>query len=224
MFFAACAGDLGFSMEDISIEEGKLPITCMRDGQRLGADDFVVGYSAVYVYENHTNDNPSIFGLVFDRPPAILPNRATDPTLIFGTSCAGIACLAVPDPTEADIPAMCAQGLCMPACPDDGDIDKCPPHWLGPIVPPDAAVNAEPDTVSQRGQLEQLSVHYHADRGKMRSDVRVIRDGSGAWNPDYAANYYAPKEPGFARIWTVVRDNRGGVDWLSTPLYIQPFE
>ena len=54
----------------------------------------------------------------------------------------------------------------------------------------------------------------------MRSDVRVLRDGTGQWNGNFAANYYAPKTPGFARIWAVVRDNRGGSDWVSTPIHV----
>jgi len=51
--------------------------------------------------------------------------------------------------------------------------------------------------------------------------VRVVRDGTGAWNDDHASNYYAPKNSGFVRVWAVVRDNRGGVDWISTLLYIR---
>jgi hypothetical protein len=71
------------------------------------------------------------------------------------------------------------------------------------------------------GVIEQLTVHYHADRGTLRSDVRVVRDGTGTWNENFAAYYYAPKEPGWARVWAVVRDNRGGSDWASTPVLIE---
>jgi hypothetical protein len=114
-------------------------------------------------------------------------------------------------------------GLCVEPCPDDGDIDKCPAHGFLPyFTVTEGGPNQETDTVSPRGSLEQLNVHYHADRGKMRSDVRVLRDGTGAWNTNnYASNYYAPAEPGFVRVWVVVRDNRGGVDWMSVPLYIR---
>jgi hypothetical protein len=136
-------------------------------------------------------------------------------------SCAGTGCFEPEDPTALDKDALCAKGLCVDACPDDGDIDKCWAHGIRPLLRDDGR-NAERDTVSERDVKEQLNVHYHADRGKMRSDVRVIRDGSERWNTDnYASNYYAPAEPGFARVWVVVRDNRGGVDWMSVPLYIR---
>jgi hypothetical protein len=146
--------------------------------------------------------------------------RIVDPTQTAPTGCLGVGCFLVRDPVPGDEETLCANNLCIDRCPDDGDINKCPAAWLGPeflSVP----ANGEEDTVSQRGAFEQLTVHYHADRGKMRSDVRVIRDGTGAWNRDYATLYYAPKDPGFARVWVVVRDNRGGVDWISTPLYIR---
>ncbi|HEY6556450.1 MAG TPA: hypothetical protein VI072_04225 [Polyangiaceae bacterium] len=225
MFFAACAGEIGFTAEGVSIQDGRLPITCKRDGELLGPDDFVVGYSSVYIFENHNNENPLIGALQFWQDPRVAvspfpymsPPRGTE----ISPACAGTGCFEPEDPREQDREALCAMGLCVEACPDDGDIDKCPAHGVNPVLR-DADQNAETDTVSARGSLEQLNVHYHADRGKMRSDVRVVRDGSGRWNTDnYASNYYAPAEPGFVRVWVVVRDNRGGVDWMSVPLYIR---
>jgi hypothetical protein len=222
LFFAVCAGDLGFTADDVSVQDGKLPVTCTRDGEPLGADDFVVGYTSVYIYEEHANTNPFLTGMYFDEGNfGIDGNRATDLTQVAATPCLGVGCLAAVDPVEQDIGSLCARRLCVAACPDDGDIDKCPPHWIAPRINAADPANAERDTVSTRpGVVEQLTVHYHADRGAMRSDVRVVRDGAGQWNRNFAANYYAPKTPGFARIWAVVRDNRGGSDWVSTPIHV----
>ncbi|HMJ14085.1 MAG TPA: hypothetical protein VK524_21860 [Polyangiaceae bacterium] len=213
VFFAACAGDIDLSLDDVSLPDGKLPITCKRDGRTLDADEFVVGYTSVYIYENQPNTNPFIGSLFFD----------SDLPITQGSLCSRTDCFTAPEPTEADRDAFCAQNpqLCMDACPADGDIEQCPTHLLYPGVSELDPVNSEVDSVSQRNLLEQLTVHYHATRGLMRSDVRVIRDGTGAWNRDYGSNYYAPKDPGFVRVWAVVRDNRGGVDWISTPLYIR---
>lgn len=223
LFFAACAGELGITGEDVSIRDGRLPITCTRDGERLGSDDFVIGYSSVYVFgAEYENTNPLVQNMYFDRDNAEIGPDLSTGTRIAGTACAGVGCLEVPDPTEADIPALCSALLCVPACADDGDIDKCPAHWVAPAINAGLPQNQEPDTVSARtDKFEQLTVHYHADRGGMRSDVRVLRDGTGRWNGNFAANYYAPKEPGFARIWVIVRDNRGGVDWVSTPIWVR---
>ncbi|HEY6556451.1 MAG TPA: hypothetical protein VI072_04230 [Polyangiaceae bacterium] len=225
VFFAACAGEIGFTAEDVSIQDGRLPITCKRDGELLGPDDFVVGYSSVYIFEDQKNENPLIDSLQFWKDPT----RAAPPQMkYFGLkrleppACAGVGCFDVIDPTtEEDINNLCTVGLCVEPCADDGDIDKCPGHQLVPWLT-DGGWNAEKDTVSTRKLKEQLNVHYHADRGKMRSDVRVVRDGSEQWNNGgFASNYYAPAEPGPARLWVVLRDNRGGVDWMSLPLWIR---
>jgi hypothetical protein len=221
LFFAVCAGDLGISADNVSVEDGRLPVTCTRDGEPLGADDFVVGYTSVYIYENQPNSNPRVKSMYFDQFFYPLSVELTG-SRVSGTLCAGVGCLAAPDPTEDDKLSLCAAGLCVAACPGDGDMETCPPHWIRPDLDRDALPNREPDTVSMRpGVVEQLTVHYHADRGSMRSDVRVLRDGTGQWNENFVGQYYAPKEPGWARIWAIVRDNRGGSDWVSTPIWVE---
>src|SRR5439155_18675480 len=56
IFFTACAGHLG------PVDPGGpngLPIGCLDDnGQKLGPDDFVPGYGALYVYDTLRNANP----------------------------------------------------------------------------------------------------------------------------------------------------------------------
>jgi hypothetical protein len=84
-----------------------------------------------------------------------------------------------------------------------------------------SSMNAESDGASGGAGLEELWINYHADRGTMRSDVRVLRDGTGTWQVNHGSNFYMPREPGFMRVWAVVRDNRGGVDWISSLLYVR---
>lgn len=66
VFFAACAGRLGAAppRDDAPFP---LPIACLDpNGQPLGPDDFVPGFSAIYSYESITNANPIVRGLNLD--------------------------------------------------------------------------------------------------------------------------------------------------------------
>jgi hypothetical protein len=62
VFFAVCAGQLGFSTNGAG-----LPLGCFdASHNQLAAEDFVAGYSSVYVYESIVNQNPKVGGLLFD--------------------------------------------------------------------------------------------------------------------------------------------------------------
>ncbi len=66
VFFALCAGEV------MPVEPGPdgLPLACMdAAGNRLGQDDFVIGYFAFYSYDQITNTNPKIDGLLVDGSP-----------------------------------------------------------------------------------------------------------------------------------------------------------
>jgi hypothetical protein len=67
VFFAACAGTL----RPVPVSEGKgFPVACFSStGQRLGDDAFVIGYTAVYVYEDFTNRNPRVTGFTVGGQP-----------------------------------------------------------------------------------------------------------------------------------------------------------
>src|SRR5206468_12458386 len=58
VFFTACAGHIG------PVDPGGpngLPVGCLDDnGQKLGPEDFVPGYSAIYVYDTLRNANPVV--------------------------------------------------------------------------------------------------------------------------------------------------------------------
>lgn len=64
VFFTACSGKIG-PVTDLA--EGSLPIGCYDDsGDALGPDDFVVGYTSIYSYEDIHNENPMIDALLFE--------------------------------------------------------------------------------------------------------------------------------------------------------------
>jgi hypothetical protein len=57
VFFTACAGHIG----TVAAGANALPIACLDDANvQLGPDDFVPGYSAVYVYDTLRNANPIV--------------------------------------------------------------------------------------------------------------------------------------------------------------------
>ncbi|HMJ14084.1 MAG TPA: hypothetical protein VK524_21855, partial [Polyangiaceae bacterium] len=99
VFFAACAGDLDLSRENVSLTEGRLPITCQRDGRTLDADEFVVGYTSVYVYEDRLNTNPFIGAVQFDET---VKTSGAD-------TCVGTECFDPVEPSEADAEFFCGQ-------------------------------------------------------------------------------------------------------------------
>ncbi len=68
VFNIACAGRV--KLEELSDNPQSVPLGCYDDaGKKLGADDFVIGFSRVYAYDDKTNANPVIDGLTFDGKP-----------------------------------------------------------------------------------------------------------------------------------------------------------
>ena len=70
VFFAICAGEI----KPISVaNELDFPFGCFDEANnRLGPDDFVAGYTSIYVYKPElaiTNANPAVSGLVFRGAP-----------------------------------------------------------------------------------------------------------------------------------------------------------
>lgn len=67
VFFVACAGEVR------ALDPGEtvaFPFGCFSpSGKRLGADDFVAGYTSVFVYDRFTNQNPKITGFTIDGQP-----------------------------------------------------------------------------------------------------------------------------------------------------------
>jgi hypothetical protein len=82
VFFAACAGKLSVR------PTANPPFACVSDsGKTLGADDFVLGYTEIFAYEELTNQNP-IIGLN-GAPVFEVDGTAVEP------DCIGEACVAL---------------------------------------------------------------------------------------------------------------------------------
>ncbi|MFZ5894568.1 MAG: hypothetical protein ACOY0T_26125 [Myxococcota bacterium] len=209
-FFAVCAGTLAF--EEPRSGAG-LPIFCKDGDKYLTSDDFVAGYTALYVFQDGEvrNSNPVIKGIEL-QGKQLLSSDSGAPICI-GSEC------------EPNVPAQepnCEidSSRCFPACPDDGG-DGCPDIHIKPLIDGPA----ERDDVSAlyygRNFSEQMWINYYADAGKFSSDTRLLNDAQRGWNNDPGAKFRAPKTPGLVNLWVVAHDNRGGTDWARVTLKIQ---
>ncbi|MGC4089389.1 MAG: hypothetical protein QM756_16170 [Polyangiaceae bacterium] len=213
-YFAACAGTFAFEVPKDGVG---LPLVCKNGDEYLGADDFVVGYTSMYVFEDAEiqNKNPIIHGVEIEGTP--YESAAMDPVVCVGADCVSNS---LPDDVCKADPARCFD-----ACTDDGG-DKCPDIHVRPLIDPPNGDRAERDDVSAlyygRNLTEQMWINYYVvGGGKYASDTRLLNDAQRGWNNDAGAKFRAPKTPGNVTLWMVVHDNRGGVDWARIPLGIR---
>lgn len=231
VFFAACAGTITIVPPPDPDRIETLPIQCLSAaGQPLGAEDFVLGYTQVQVYDTFTNANPIVTGLEIDGRPvtpecigaACLALQAEELGIPWGDAGAPDAgatdggTAGAPDPCDTD-PARC-----FPLCTKE-DQDECPKHDIRVVVDPSSA---EHDTVqearTQGSLLEQMWVNYYVDAGKLQSDVKLLNDATTGWNSDPSSKLLTPKEQGPFRVWAVAHDNRGGAEWVRARLSTRP--
>lgn len=209
VFFLVCNGRLGLA------EGGEqFPLACYaRDGrtglepgaERLGAEQFVFGYTAVYAYEELRNANPRMTGVRLGEQTL----RAGEGGLTEQDLCLGSACL--------DQPAA-RVGPCAPRLTRDCS-EGCGALDLTPLID---SSNAEQDAVgtalSGKPLSEQMWVNYYAAGGSVAEEVRLLNDAEAGWSDEPGTSYTAPREPGVSFVWAVAHDNRGGSEWLRLRL------
>ena len=67
VFNIACAGQVWTQPVNPAAGPQQIPITCLDSSMNpLGADQYVIGFTRVYVYETKTNANPVIDGFLFN--------------------------------------------------------------------------------------------------------------------------------------------------------------
>lgn len=215
LFFAVCAGNL------VPVEptaDAGFPLRCLdEEGTPLGPEDFVAGYSQVYVFDEFTNANPIVGGFAFGE----VERESGDAFTCVGDECMAEAWTR----TDADLEDFDCERepeRCIATCPDDGDVIQCDEFALRPLIDP---ASVEPDSVSAaaygRNYEEQMWVNYYVTRGRLRSPIRLVNDATSGFNEDYGTKFYAPKEPGPVRLFAVVHDNRGGMSWSGTTIWVK---
>jgi hypothetical protein len=127
VFFAACAGELRVATPTADYP---FPLACFSNsGKQLGSDDFVAGYSQVFVYDTLTNANPVVTGVTVDGKPV-------DP------ECIGEGCIAL-EREELGLPPLATDaGVQDPALGRDAGFVR---HDAGPLVRSDAGSFVHPE-------------------------------------------------------------------------------
>lgn len=70
VFMVACAGHVERVARRGDLGPNALPVACFDDaGRRLGADDFVFGFTRVFVFEERRNAIPELDGVTFEGAP-----------------------------------------------------------------------------------------------------------------------------------------------------------
>jgi len=210
VFFAVCGGRIDFAMDSDASSAGStgLPLRCLDDdGQPLGSEDFVVGYSSIYSFEGVSNQNPSF--IVDDAGQgSFLVRGEAVPADCVGDACQGAAAV------EVDCDA--TPERCIESCDDDGDAE-CPAIEVKPAI----VKAVEKDEISSKlfgnDVTEQMWVNYYVDRGGI-SQVRLLNDTNSGWNEKYRGQLRAPKDTGPMQIWSVIHDNRGGMEFSRVTL------
>jgi hypothetical protein len=222
VFFAVCSGELALD------PSGGFPLVCYaeQDGvvgfsegdARLGSDDFIVGYSAIFAYDSITNQNPIVSGIAFNgssfvsettsanapEGAEILPNR----DLCIGPSCT--------TPTPEDLEASCPAALTLSAC---EDCDELP---LKPFVDPASAeVDAIASALNGSDLGEQMWINYYSSLGEVDDEVRLLNDATTGWSDKFGSEFDVGEDPGVGYLWAVAHDNRGGAEWLRLRVCVQ---
>ena len=193
VLFTACAGRLAPVPNPAP---NTFPIGCFdeTDDRQLGADDFVMGYTAMYVYDERVNNNPVVNDLLFDR------------TSLEGSMTAD----------DANVPHV-------PSC-KASDRSTCPTYQVKPVLDRATTVDKDDDPTARTPDGKQLDeqvwVAFYVTGGTFASSVRLINDATRGWNENNAGEYTAPATPGPVRLFAVVRDNRGGVGWAEGKIIV----
>lgn len=220
VFFAACAGTLDLNGGP------EFPMRCLdAAGKTLGSDDFVAGYTAIYVFspkadgEPFLNQNPDVTGFVSQ-------NEDVTDVACLGDTCRG-ACdetgceNRAPDEVDCGPDAPHTK-LCIPACKDDGDPVECTGYHVRPVIDPSSAEYDEVSNASYgNAYTEQMWISYYSTKGGLKSATKLLNDATSGWNADFGTDFYPPKTPGPVQIWAVVHDNRGGVSWSGITVQVQ---
>jgi len=175
VFFALCAGEV------LPAEPGAdgLPFACLdSSGNRLGADDFVFGYFAFYSYDQITNTNPKVEGLLIDGAPV---GEGDEPSFSPGST---VEVKVVVDPASVE---------------------------YNPLAL-DASGNA---------QQEMMWVAYYASGGELDKGSRLVNDATQGYSDDHGVKLDLPSEAGPVKVFAVVHDSRGGVQWVTRTVRVK---
>jgi hypothetical protein len=192
VFNIACAGNVWLVPLDPTAGPEQIPLVCRDDaGNDLTPNDYVIGFTRVYVSQAKTDLNPRIAGFSFDGTEY----DAGGTSYLGGDAEAG-----------SDLPAPI--NLSLKAC----DAGPCPAVKLDMDVTPSSwSLDAK----------KLIWVDYYAKGGSVGSDAKLLYDISAGRVSDTGHEVmYTPPATGPATLWAVVHDSNDGVTWLQVNITV----
>lgn len=203
VFFLACAGTIGPATDEGSGLAGSFPIGCFdEEGNRLGADAFVPGYTQIYAFaDGRENKNPEVLGITMDGAPLEDGKEVT--------SC---------KVSEED-------RLGPPGCGRPDPFKECTSYTIDIVLPddPERVAETDPDARQADGSYlrEAVWVDYFTDNGSFDADIKLVSDAVEGLRDNHDVKWIGPSKPGPAHIWAVVHDARGGQTVIERELVVK---
>lgn len=203
VFFAACAGQLNpTDLQTLGGEVPEFPLECLDDGgNKLGPEDFVIGYTQVYSFaDERPNFNPPMGGIALDD--VALPENLDDGPVV--ERC---------DVSEADRKVS--------GCGTDDPTEVCNTYEIKALIGDVAEIDAQEVDVEGNPLQEIIWVSYFVDGGDVSPSLALVNDATKGYQDEFQTEWIPPDEPGVYNIWAVARDQRGGSSIMRRQIRVE---
>lgn len=204
VFFLACAGNIKPIPPEGTSIAGSFPIGCFdNDGNRLGPESSVTGYTQIFSFDDgRTNANPPITSLEIEDQ-AVSEDLAQAPHV---KACS----ISAEDRRQA-------------GCAKQDPFELCTTYAVRIDVPDDVA-ERDPDGLGPNGEplFEGAWVSYFADGGDFDADTKLVADPTEGYVDKQEVTWVPPSEPGAYDLWAVLRDSRGGSTTIRRTIIVDP--
>jgi hypothetical protein len=206
VYFAACAGKL-YPAPGLT---DQVPVQCHDrvTGAPLDQKRFVAGVTTLYGYDTIRNDNPTILASALNR--TLIPTGTCTSDAECGR---GFTCTSDKE--------------CVPVVELCNRSEHCPAYCFSINVAAQSFALTSLDGTIVTNPPKSLWVEYYTnagsvpDEGDARFGMRMPQAGeSSVWSP-CAAWQRPAKATDNARIWLVLRDDRGGITWHTQRIIVR---
>jgi hypothetical protein len=113
-----------------------------------------------------------------------------------------------------------AAGITLSHC-SASSIDACATAPLDTVVPA-SSQEVDPSSNDATGNpaKEEIWVDYYLTAGKVKNDTVILYALTSGQLPQTSVAFSTPQSAGEFVLWSVVHDNRGGVNWVTVPLHV----
>ena len=228
MFFAACAGTLQPVPPSGNGAAGSFPLGCFdSQGNQLGADSFVPGYTEVYAFaDGRTNANPVSNGIIVEGATLIGggAEEAADGGGDAGADDGGVDGGADDGGIDGGADAGASGGIVVvKECPIpestrllNAGCNQADPFSTCTAYTVDVDVDAGIADHDDAGKpLEAVWVDYFAEQGDFDTPTLLVSNQVTGLTSTHSSKYIAPPQAGVVQLWAVLHDSRGGASVLT---------